>query len=48
MDKYDRALADYKRRKRQKRILAKLCLLWMLLGFVLGVAFCMAMVNLFA
>lgn len=37
MDKYDKAFADYKRRKRQKRILV-----------VLGVAFCMAMVNMFA
>lgn len=48
MDKYDKALADYKRRKRQKRILVVLCITSMGAGFVLGVAFCMAMVNMFA
>ncbi len=41
MDKYDKALADYKRRKRQKKLLARLCLLWMLAGFVLGAVVCM-------
>ena len=48
MDKYDKAFADYKRRKRQKRILVVLCITSIGAGFVLGVAFCMAMVNLFA
>lgn len=48
MDKYDKAFADYKRRKRQKRLLTVLCMASVGMGFLLGVAFCIAIVNMFA
>ncbi len=48
MDKYSEAYAKHRRRKWQAKVMAEICFLWMLLGFVLGVAFWMAVVNVLA